>query len=315
MKLQIDHEPEPLHARDLEAAIELFHTAQAKRVKPVTVTRNRQGLAPFVDWWRQYGPPEYTLTPDRLADFVAWMRETPNGHGRPYADGTIHTTIRRIRQLFKWLHRTNKIPADISHWIEQVPLHREPKGTLGRADMIALFEAARAGANQIRDMAILAFLAETAARQSEVAAVQWLDVQIEERTAYLRPGTTKGGRPRLVVFGDTTGRLLVLWRFFGGAEAAGRIFALSTDGIREVLRRIGQRAGVKANAHRFRRTFATNWIRHYEGDGEQAILLLKIQMGHAHRSDVTAAHYLQIGAEEVRERYISPLAGLPLLTD
>jgi integrase/recombinase XerD len=134
-----------------------------------------------------------------------------------------------------------------------------------------ILEAARTG----RDRFLLEFLLRTGLRLSEVAAVTVDDVMTDARGAYLRILQGKEGVDRIVPL-DTgrdrfSGRLDAYVRNERPLDAkdthlflttrrnpvTGEFGPLAAQGIKMLLRRIGQDTGIHVHAHKFRNTFAT----------------------------------------------------------
>ena len=65
----------------------------------------------------------------------------------------------------------------------------------------------------------------------------------------------KGDKEGHLVFGPTTKRFLTA--YIEEAKPTDTLLGLTTQGLKTVLRRLGQKTGIKCNAHSFRRGFAT----------------------------------------------------------
>lgn len=121
-----------------------------------------------------------------------------------------------------------------------------------------------------RDKAILIFLVDTGIRASELCALRVADVAMENRAVTIRSG--KGGKPRVVHFAQRCHQ--ALWRYHVTRQphlAPGQpLFHTGPADLPEpfdrqvlgrLLSRIGERAGVHCNPHRFRHTFAIEFLR------------------------------------------------------
>ena len=117
------------------------------------------------------------------------------------------------------------------------------------------FPTLLAACDEVRDKLILALLADTGVRRSELAAILVRDIDTNRRTIKI---WGKGARQRLVVFGPSTASLLTdyLHRVMGE-----RLFEFGVYGIEQMLKRLEITTGIKCNAHSFRRTFATESVR------------------------------------------------------
>ena len=116
-------------------------------------------------------------------------------------------------------------------------------------------------------------LLDTGLRCSELVQLSTDDLNLETRRLLVRHG--KGNKQRVVPFAEACRAVLVCYLEVRGVEP-GPLFlaashlgvlrsavALQPNGLKQMLRRLGRRAGVaKVHAHRFRHTFATWAIAH-----------------------------------------------------
>jgi len=227
--------------------------------------------------------------------FQAWMVETRSA-------ATALNKHKALQQFFKWL-------ALDEEEIEQSPMLRvrQPKAPVKLIPIIrdedtkALLDTCK-GKDfvQVRDEAIIRLLANTGARLSEVANLQLGDVDLSLDTVRYHG---KGAKDRRVRLGPKTARAVSrylrargghrgiglpnLWLAVRGAQQ------LSANGIKLMLKRRGQRAGVSdVHAHRWRHTYAHEW-KLAGGDTGDLMLLL------GWTSDDMPRHY---GASAAAER-------------
>jgi integrase/recombinase XerD len=136
-----------------------------------------------------------------------------------------------------------------------------------------------------RNAALIRFLLDTGARVSEVARLRISDVSLELGEVVISPfGSGRKSKGRHVYIGKSTRR--ELWRYLADRDDVNPedcLFVSQDDqpmdkySIGLVLRRIGRRAGVAhVHAHRFRHTFAVEYLR---GGGD--VFTLKRLLGHA----------------------------------
>ena len=138
-----------------------------------------------------------------------------------------------------------------------------------------------------RDQCIVLLLLSTGIRASELCAICFKDIKMSERSITVSgKGRGQGKKQRLVHFGKSTAR--ALWRYLSprmkslkpddliftvGPEDAPR--PMTRDRLLKLINAIGARAGVGAHPHKFRHTFATNYLRN-GGD----LFTLKALLGH-----------------------------------
>ena len=159
-----------------------------------------------------------------------------------------------------------------------------------------------------RDKAIIAFLVDTGVRASELCNLRIRDVQLANQQALVMG---KGSKERLVEFSPNTAKHL--WRYSATRdETADHDFlfvsldgqSLSRYALRRVILNIGARAGVpNANVHRFRHTFAIQFLRN-QGN----IFALQRMLGHSTLDMVN--RYLRIAQADIKRAHqtASPLA-------
>jgi len=124
-----------------------------------------------------------------------------------------------------------------------------------------------------RDRAIVLLLLDTGIRAGELCNLTRPDVDLRQGTAEVRGKSRLNagqGKRRLVYFGTRTRK--ALWQYLQGDHPApsheSRLFLTTNGGpidrrhLATQLRRLGKRAGVSpSNPHRFRHTFAINYIK------------------------------------------------------
>lgn len=134
----------------------------------------------------------------------------------------------------------------------------------------------------LRDQAIITTLIDTGLRASELCNCELRDYIQAQGRLLIREG--KGGKNRVVFLGQTARR--VLWRYLvtrpNDASPTDPLFATNTNrplernNLRKTLQRIGERAGVPSvTVHRFRHTFAVNFLRN-----GGSVLELQEMLGH-----------------------------------
>lgn len=104
-----------------------------------------------------------------------------------------------------------------------------------------------------RDYAIACLALDTGLRVNELATLNSKDVDICERKLVVR---IKGGNWKVAVFSHHTADAVLEWC---GNRRLGddRLFQISRDGLRVIVRRWGEKLGFRLSPHDFRRSFAT----------------------------------------------------------
>jgi site-specific recombinase XerD len=251
-------------------------------------------------------PPFAAISRAQLAAFFAWLREDyvsePDGvapRGRfklsPKSVVNIHTNL---SALWTWGVREGYVEENIVRAIEKPDIKPPVIKPFTKDEMQAMLKACdntRTWKNRAstsnrrptadRDRAILMLLVDTGLRASELCNIRIQDVDTNQQTIKV---LGKGSKERFVHFGRRTAR--ALWRYLTPRlqtlEDDDYLFTTWPDDLPDkmnrsalgrLVRRIGDRAGVSGvHPHRFRHTFAINYLRN-GGD----IFTLKQLLGHS----------------------------------
>jgi integrase len=170
--------------------------------------------------------------------------------GRPWRK---HGMYRALRTFWRWASRTFDIPNPMQdRWGN--PTIEPPKlpNTILYTQTPETVATLIAAAETTRDKAMIALLADSGARRSELVSIKINDVDL---TRYRIKVMGKGGKEGWLIFGDGTKAFLET--YIAENSPAPLLFPLAPQGMRAVFRRLEKRTGLKANPHSFRRGFAT----------------------------------------------------------
>lgn len=234
---------------------------------------------------------------------------------------SIASYMRVVKRLFNWLTEEGALQVNPAQRLRiQTPQRREPKA-VDLADFRLLLEATQGDeSSQVRDRALLLFLADTGARAGGVCHLRIGDLDLKRMTARL---TEKGEKTRVVPLSDMTIEAVAAWLAVRPAVDADWVFVtlgarshgerLTEDGLKEVLRRLKRRSGVtgRVNPHSFRHGFAREWIR----NGGDIATLARI-LGHSDPA-VTARFYSVFSDQELTDfhRRFSPVSRMTSSSD
>lgn len=314
----------------LPELLELYLSAkrQENTITARTEASYREHLAPFLVWFS--ARPQKMLSPESLAEFVVWMRtnyRTRYGHA-PAANTTAHCVI-RLKGLFNWCYRQNCTGGvNLADWLPQVRKVHSRLYFPDVGEMQRLF-AATHGPDRLRDLALFAFLLSTGARLYEVAHAEVAHVTFNTPITNLRTGDDHRGSVwlrkvkfdaeglgsgREVVFCRDAGLLLKVWLRAGERGEGDTLFGLTDSGISQVVKRRAKEAGLpELSPHAFRRMFADTWD---AAHGMAARTVLKRQLGHSLRGDVTQDSYISRNHKrvtaEILRWHVSPLAQMSI---
>ena len=160
-----------------------------------------------------------------------------------------HGLYRALKSLYRWLKKMRRIPENPMEYIEA------PKVPDKLLDVVTKEQAAVLTENAActRDKAVIGIFADTGARRSEVCNIRVQDVDLERKRIKV---IGKGGKEGYLIFGDKTKSLLVA--HISEDEPSDYLFNLNYEGIKTMLRRLGEKTGIKARPHDFRRGLATS---------------------------------------------------------
>jgi integrase/recombinase XerC len=193
------------------------------------------------------------------------------------------------------------------------PKRREPKG-IDLKDFLKLLATTEGeSVADLRDRAIVLFLADTGCRVGGLCGLRVADIDLKAGLATL---TEKGEKTRLVPFTSTTAEALGEWLKVRPQDRGPWLFVslgnkasggLSTNGVAQMLRRRARLAGVTGavNPHSFRHAFAREFLL---SGGDLATLA--DLLGHS-SIEVTKA-YAIFTVQELKEKHRrhSPVARL-----
>jgi integrase/recombinase XerD len=201
-------------------------------------------------------------------DVQAYLRGIVQRGGKP------HCAARAIRVFM----RRDGIAGQTFAIPRQTEPHR-PCPTEQEVDRL------RKAARSPRERAALGLLIDTGLRRSEAAGAAWQALDSNTGALLIRG---KGGRFRTVFVGPRTRQALLRLR-----RRDDRLLGLSSTGLRSLLKRLGERAGIRLTAHSLRRYHATMMLR----SGADLVTLSRL-MGH--RSITTTALYARLDTEDLR---------------
>ena len=181
--------------------------------------------------------------------------------------GTRHRRFRETRAFFSWCLRMGACARHPFTGIPNVKVEQKVIQPLTEEEIQALLDVCDPAEEYgCRNRAIILLFLDTGLRYAELHQITLADVSWEDRRIHIRHG--KGRKQRVVPFGEGPEAALRAYidRFRGAGE--GPLFLtiqrpkkprgpMNKYLLGTLFARLGQRAGVHANPHRFRHTFAT----------------------------------------------------------
>jgi len=238
---------------------------------------------------------DYTLTFRRLTEFVGKTRELKDissedinrflNHLRDDLELSPKTLLNAwiaLSSFWSWVERDLGLPHVIRGKVNRPRPRRRLSAAYTEAEVRDLLAACDKGAgwdrahgqrmdvkrpSALRDRALILVLLDTGIRASELTALKMRDYEPKRGQLIIHHG--KGDKKRVVFLGSAAKQ--GLWRYLAtrpGTKQDDPLFAtregaaMQRTGLRLLIFRIGTRAGVPdAGVHRFRHTFAVNFLR------------------------------------------------------
>lgn len=214
---------------------------------------------------------------------------------RGIADSTLEGNRQVFSAYFNWLQRESLIKTNPTANLGAIKCAKKIKITYSDIDM----ERLRQNCATIRDRAIIAFLGSTGCRISEMTQLNRDDVDLASLECTV---LGKGNKERTVYLTAVAGMLI---REYLGqrTDDSPALFAgkgterISPQGVRAMLVKLAGTAHVDhVHPHKFRRTLATNLIRHGMPIQEVAAIL-------GHDKLDTTMQYVVLDKTEVKHSY------------
>lgn len=288
----------------------------------------RGHLAPFLQWFD--GRADKSLSPDAFAEFIRWMRtDYRTRYDTVPAANTVAHAVVRLKGLFNWCYKQNCTGGvNLADWLPHMRKVSSRQFFPNAGEMQRMFDAV-AGVDRLRDWALFALLLSTGARRYEVAHAIVEHVTFNTPITQLRVGDDHRGSlwlrkvkfdaegigaGREVVFCADAGLLLKVWLRSADRAQEDTIFGLTDSGMSQVVKRAAASAGLpEISPHAFRRMFADHWD---ETHGMAARTVLKRQLGHSLKGDVTQDSYISHNQRrvtaEIMKWHVSPLAQMTM---
>ena len=257
-----------------------------------TIHRYRYMIGRFTD---------YTKVPTRKINVYHIRNWLTSEKDRGVQDSTLEGHRQILSAFFGWLHRESLIERNPMANVGPIKVAKKQKKIVTDIEMEKLKQVCEKikGINRYRNRAILAFLASTGCRVSEMTGLNRDSVDLKSLECVVHG---KGNKERIVYLDAVAGMLLQQYirkreddgeALFVGKE--GR--RLEPGGVRAMLNELAKAAGVEhVHPHKFRRTRATELTRHGMPIQEVASIL-------GHEKLDTTMGYVVLDRESVKANY------------
>lgn len=227
---------------------------KVQRLSPRTIDFYANQIPPFQRWCAAQGiTTAAAVTATHIRSYLAGL------HERGLAAASVHAAARSLRAYFNFCVREEMLSVSPMKKVSMPKLDRPVLPAFDAADADKLLRACA----DSRERAVVLCLLDTGCRASEFIALDGGDIDVAQGTVRIRKG--KGGKERTVYLGNKSRKALLRYFLERGQPDADKAVwinvrfgtRLTDSGLRQLLERLGLRAGVAhCHPHTFRRTFA-----------------------------------------------------------
>ncbi|NZA27814.1 tyrosine recombinase XerC [Luteimonas sp. SJ-92] len=236
----------------------LRHLEVEKRTSPHTLDAYRRDLHALAAWAQGQGIVDLVRVDNPgVRAFIAAE------HRRGLAPKSLQRRLSACRSFYRWLLRHGRIQADPSAGIRAPKAARKLPQVLDPDEAKALVEVPTDVPLGLRDRAILELFYSSGLRLSELCALRWRDLQLDDGLVTV---LGKGSKQRSVPVGSHARRALAAWRAETGAAADAPVFPgrggapITPRAVQLRLRLLAQRQGLfkRVHPHLLRHSFASH---------------------------------------------------------
>lgn len=289
----------------------------ARGVKANTIYGESARLGIFAAWLLRRGVMDiHAVAPEHITDYQAHLvtveRRTKAGQ-KKLSPSYRHDLVGSVCRFFTWLSSARRIVINPATQIDLGHAEpHQPTNVMTETETVLFIESTDGDSPiLIRDRAILELLYSTGLRRAEIAALDLTDIDLADRTVFVRCG--KGSKQRLVPMGDPAAEALVHYltksrpallrhpgivALFLVSNKGGRGLRLGMKSMSDVTRRAAARAGLdrRVTPHTLRHSFATHLLR-------AGADLRHVQELLGHASPCTTEHYTHLVVADLTEEH------------
>lgn len=253
-----------------------------------------------------------------IAEFLSYVQNEPIRWGdtstsarRPANQTTVRHYYRTLYTFFSWLVREGFANDNPASHIKTPTAGNKVIEALTTFEINSLFSACSGKTSlDVRNKAILSLFLDTGLRVSELANLNIDDIDMDSGAILVRHG--KGNKQRVVHAGIKAQKILWKYITIHRKSESNRLFInrsgdpLDTVGVKILIKRLGEKAGVKVHPHKLRHTFAISYLR-AGGD----VFSLQYLLGHS-TLQMTQRYLQSLNADDAinAHRKYSPLDNL-----
>jgi site-specific recombinase XerD len=247
---------------------------RARNIAPSTIQSYLTVGENLLTYLRDKGMPTAAsvVTRDHLEAFLADLSDR-------VSPATVAKHYRSMQQLFRWLEEDGEIPLSPMSKMRPPAVPDQPVEIFTDDELARLLAVCKGNTfENRRDMALMRMLIDSGMRAAELVGLGVYDIDDEQAVAVV---LGKGRRARTVPYGLKTADALRRYRRARAVHALsasdrlwlGKKGPLTDSGLRQLLERRAAEAMVEnVHPHRFRHTYAHNWLA--AGGQEQDLMRL-----------------------------------------
>jgi integrase/recombinase XerD len=246
------------------------------------------------------------ITSDTLYAFQMALYGLRRRDGRPYSLSVQSRCLTSVRGFFRYLVRRGVILGDPSGALELPKIKRGlPRGVMTLREVEKVLAQPDVDAPRgLRDRAIMELLYSTGIRNAELRNLALYDINMSEGVLTVRNG--KGGKDRVVPFGEIAGRYLDQYvkearpKILAGHEAKDNVLFVGRDGgklscqtlVKHIVERYVKASGIKKHVtpHGFRHTCATHMLK-----GRASLRHIQALLGHSNLAATQIYTHVEVG--------------------
>ena len=234
-------------------------------------------------------------TPTRKITVYHLRRYLADEKARGISDRTLESTRQVFSAFFNWLQRERLIDQNPTANLGVIKYQKKEKDVYSEVDI----ERMKFGCKSLRDRAIVTFLQATGCRISEMVGLNRDDVDLQSLECKV---LGKGNKERTVFLDQVAAATLQAYLATRTDELPALFVGKGTErlhpgGVRKMLCDLGASAHVShVHPHKFRRTTATNLIRHGMPIQEVAAIL-------GHDKLDTTMQYVVLDKSDIKSSY------------
>ncbi|MGO4261718.1 tyrosine recombinase XerC [Lysobacter sp. TAB13] len=236
----------------------LDHLRVEKRMSAHTLDAYQRDLGALTQWCEHYGRGDVlALQVEDVRAFIAAE------HRRGLTAKSLQRRLSACRSFYAWQVKQGALPASPAAPIRAPKAPRKLPQVLDPDEAKALVEVPTDAPLGLRDRALLELFYSSGIRLSELCALRWRDLDLDDALVTV---LGKGSKQRIVPLGSHARQALAQWRASTGAGNDAQVFPgrgggpITPRAVQLRIRQLAQRQGLfkRVHPHLLRHSFASH---------------------------------------------------------